>query len=276
MLRRVAGRGVFVSSHPDPILRVPQILDRSGRSMEPIPLAAVRITLRNSRDAADLLASLVVEGTWHPARQAAHDLDTSHKAFSGDRLGGAFEHASQDDQRILCYALGSLGADEWAWDLLHRLRSMRDPKRLMPFALDGLSHMFLHARVDGVSRASNVLVHALALDESGEPGGLSAFSMRYTLGHIVGDHVDEIIQKWLTSTSFHVRKLATDALGDARIQRSVPVLEELMSDADERIQNAASRALGAVDTPQATEALFRSGQYAKEEAVVANWALQRA
>jgi hypothetical protein len=238
------------------------ILDRPGQSMEPIPLAAVRLALRNNREAALALASRVLEGDsrWHVARQAAHDLDPSHAPFCEDELGAAFARSGRDGQRVLCYALGNLGANKWGWQILERLSNVAESRELMAFALDGFSEMFRLARGEDVRRVSEMLRQALRIDEEREVDGLSPHSMRYTLGHLTGDHVDTILKEWLTSASYRIRILGIQSLGDARIRRAIPALEAALHDSNDRVRTAASQALGNICTPEATEALMRSGR----------------
>lgn len=238
------------------------ILDRPAPSMEPIPLAAVRVALRDNEEAALALASRVLEGNsrWHVARQAAHDLDTSHAPFCQDKLGTAFARSERDGQRILCWALGNLGAISWGQRILDRLSKDSDAQYIIEYALKGFSEMFRHSRREDVRSASRMFREALALAEQCGAHGHLSLGTRYTLGFITGDHVDAILNDWLMSPSSRIREMGVASLGDACMLRAISGLEVALQDVDERVRRAASIALGSMSTPEATEALIRSGR----------------
>jgi hypothetical protein len=241
---------------------IKKTIERPHPSMEPIPLAAVRRLLSTDPEAsARLLCERVLTGDrdWHPARQAAHDLDVSHRSYCQDPLGRAFDRAGKDLTRILFYALGNLGANDWRFAMEERF--YLDAEEYGGFALDGFTNLFLHARGRDIGGASASLRRAIERDsKSKNRRGLNQFSFRLTLIGCTGDHVDALMNEWLDSENSLIRELAVIVLGVCRFERSIPALEQrLRDDTNDKVKLSAAMALGTIATPEALEAILRYG-----------------
>lgn len=238
---------------------ITKTIERTNTSMELIPLAAVRRVLASDPEpSAQLLCERVLSGNWHPARQAAHDMDISHRPYCQDPIGLAFERAGKDLTRILFYALGNLGANNWRDQMKEQF--LIDPEAYGNFALDGFTHLFAHARGRDVKDASRILQETIVRDAESHNQGLNRLSFRLTLRDCTGDHVDALIGDWLESEHSLVRELAADVLGSRRFLRSIPALERrLRYDDNDGVQLSAAMALGNIATHEALEVIMKYG-----------------
>ena len=239
------------------------ILDRPQRSNERVPLEAVHLALRGKRAAAHALTARVLDdaGGWHRGLGAAFDFDVSHRAQGADPLGAALADSDRDRARLIYWALGHLGALEWGWTIRRHFEALddREAGSYAGMAVDATAALFRHARGQlDVNSASTLLIDMLTLDAKRNSSGYMALSIRHALESPTGDHVSVLSHDWAKSGQPLIRRIAADALGDARIRRAMPVLERLLGDADASVRNAASQALGAMETKAALQILLKS------------------
>lgn len=222
--------------------------------------SAVRLALRNSEAAAQILSArvLAAEEKWHSARSAAYILDPSHHAFCAAQLGSAFKQSSRDEERAICLALGSLGDIDWSFALRERARNDVEHGggyNFIGYALESFCDTFRSTADDQVSYAAHAFEETVLLSRKPCSAGID-LKIRMNLAFSNSARIDQFIA-WTQHTEPELRVTGADALGDLRVRRSIPTLITLLGDAHKNVRDAASLALGAIEREEAVEALMQ-------------------
>ena len=248
----------------------PELLPRviECRSSELVPLTAIkRVLAAHPGPAAELAVPVILESPWSAALAVSSYLGSGLRPFAADRLGKAINRSEVDRTRVIINGLGHLAAKDWAFAFSPLIEDKGYyTEKYVSFVVEALTFMFVDAEVtsfrDEASAIGDRLKDALEAGIAKWKHLSNVFGLgdRLVLRMCRGAQADVLVRDWLPSPTIDIRHIAVDALGDARIARSVPALR-IAADRDpaDTVSNGAILALGTIATRKAIEALLELG-----------------
>jgi len=223
--------------------------------------------------AADHLLTLMRTAGWsvRAVATAAFAGLQDHERVAGD-LVDLLQHSDIDLQRHTVEALGYLGSDGWAFDIVQfaqcrewAIQEVRHPSHdyLNKFACYAFQALVRMTRGqdsgDRISRCLRLFGALLAVCEEAGTARPSPWDI-YLVQHNLGPRAaDALISEWLGSKNVFLQEAGVDALGNLRLNRTIPVLLGVMENPslDESVRRTAGVNLGQFGNPAAATELAR-------------------